>query len=275
MRLTRHQTPKGPRWAADGHWLANSFNLRQLLQVPRAELAAFLEGLRTTTPVPAELLSGLALAPIESDQEVWASGVTYLRSRDARQAESTMGNVYDRVYVAERPELFFKAIGWRVAPSGKPLRIRVDSAWNVPEPELTLVINCQGEIVGYTAGNDMSSRSIEGENPLYLPQAKIYDGSCSLGPAIVLAEPAELSALPIAITIERAGKTAFRGSTSIANMNRRLEDLACYLYKELSFPHGAFLLTGTGIVPPESFTLDHGDLVYITVGAVTLVNPIK
>jgi 2-dehydro-3-deoxy-D-arabinonate dehydratase len=275
MRLTRHQTPKGPRWAADGHWLANSFNLRQLLQVPRAEMAAFLEGLSTTTPVPAELLSGSVLAPIESDQEVWASGVTYLRSRDARQAESTMGNVYDRVYVAERPELFFKAIGWRVTPAGKPLRIRADSAWNVPEPELTLVINCQGEIVGYTAGNDMSSRSIEGENPLYLPQAKIYDGSCSLGPAIVLAEPAELSALPIAIAIERAAKTAFRGSTSIANMNRRLEDLACYLYKELSFPHGAFLLTGTGIVPPESFTLDHGDMVYITVGAVTLVNQIK
>ena len=215
------------------------------------------------------------LAPIEASQEVWASGVTYQRSREARQAESNTGDVYDRVYAAQRPELFFKAIGWRVMGHQQPVRIRADSAWNVPEPELTLVINQHGEIVGYTAGNDMSSRSIEGENPLYLPQAKIYNASCSLGPAIQLLDVDRLNDLPIEISIERAGQVVFHGSTRTAKMNRKLEELVAYLFRELSFPQGVFLLTGTGIVPPEQFTLAHGDLVTITIGDLTLANEIR
>jgi 2-dehydro-3-deoxy-D-arabinonate dehydratase len=220
------------------------------------------------------LAQGAWLVPIEDTQEVWASGVTYQRSREARQAESNIGSVYDRVYAAQRPELFFKASGWRVMGHQQPVRIRPDSAWNVPEPELTLVINQRAEIVGYTAGNDMSSRSIEGENPLYLPQAKVYNGSCALGPAIQLLEGNGLEDLPIELLIERAGQSVFRGSTHTANMNRKLEELVAYLYRELSFPQGAFLLTGTGIVPPEQFTLAHGDNVTVKVGDLTLVNEI-
>jgi 2-dehydro-3-deoxy-D-arabinonate dehydratase len=267
MKLTRHQTQQAPRWAADAHWLAETFDLRRLLELPRAAMSAFVE--RMTTAEPAH---GALLAPIEADQEVWASGVTYQRSREARRAESHEADVYDRVYAAQRPELFFKASGWRVMGPQQPVRIRGDSSWNVPEPELTLVINCHGEIVGYTAGNDMSSRSIEGENPLYLPQAKIYDGSCALGPAIQLLDVDRLHDLPIAISIERLGQVVFHGSTRTANMNRKLDELVAYLYRELSFPQGAFLLTGTGIVPPEQFTLAPGDVVTITVGDLTLQN---
>ena len=269
MKLSRHATQHGPRWAADGHWLASTFDLRNLLAIPRAEMANFIESSLT-----AELAQGAWLAPIEDTQEVWASGVTYQRSREARQAESNIGSVYDRVYAAQRPELFFKAAGWRVMGHQQPVRIRPDSAWNVPEPELTLVINQQAEIVGYTAGNDMSSRSIEGENPLYLPQAKVYNGSCALGPAIQLLDGNDLEDLPIELLIERAGRPVFQGNTHTANMNRKLEELVAYLYRELSFPHGAFLLTGTGIVPPEQFTLAHADSVTVKVGDLTLVNEI-
>jgi 2-dehydro-3-deoxy-D-arabinonate dehydratase len=270
MKLTRHLTEHGPRWAADNRLLADTFDLRNLLEFGRADLTGFIEGLLTDEPA-----SGSVLAPVETDQEVWASGVTYQRSREARRAESEVADVYDKVYAADRPELFFKANGWRVQADGQPLRCRADSPWNVPEPELTLVLNCAGEIVGYTAGNDMSSRSIEGENPLYLPQAKIYDGACALGPAIVLTEAAALRDLPISIVIARGGKPVFEGSTRTSNMNRKLEDLAGYLFRELSFPQGAFLLTGTGIVPPEAFTLAAGDRVDITVGDITLSNPIS
>lgn len=269
MELTRHATQHGPRWAADAHWLAESFDLRSLLEKPRADIGTYIEGSITADPA-----QGSFLAPIEATQEVWASGVTYQRSREARQAESNMGSVYDRVYAAQRPELFFKAIGWRVIAHQQPLRIRADSAWNVPEPELTLVINQHGEIVGYTAGNDMSSRSIEGENPLYLPQAKVYNASCSLGPALQIVGADQLNDLPIEISIERAGQSIFHGTTRTANMNRKLEELVAYLFRELSFPHGAFLLTGTGIVPPEQFTLAQGDNMIITVGEVTLANEI-
>jgi 2-dehydro-3-deoxy-D-arabinonate dehydratase len=170
--------------------------------------------------------------------------------------------------------LFFKALGWRVIGSQKPLRIRADSDWNVPEPELTLVINRHGEIVGYTAGNDMSSRSIEGENPLYLPQAKIYNAACALGPAIHLLAGENLPNLPIEIVIERGSESIFKGSTSTANMNRKMDELVAYLFRELSFPRGVFLLTGTGIVPPDQFTLAYGDLVTIMVGGLTLANEI-
>ena len=269
MKLTRYATQHGPRWAADALWLAESFDLRSLLAKTRAELGTLIENSLTAEPA-----QGSFLAPIETTQEVWASGVTYQRSREARQAESNMGSVYDRVYVAQRPELFFKAIGWRVIAHQQPLRIRGDSAWNVPEPELTLVINQHGEIVGYTASNDMSSRSIEGENPLYLPQAKVYNASCSLGPAIQIVGADPLNDLPIEISIERAGQSVFHGNTRTSNMNRKLEELVAYLFRELSFPQGAFLLTGTGIVPPEQFTLAHGDSMIITVGDVTLANEI-
>ncbi len=269
MNLTRYATQKGARWAADDHWLDASFDLRALLALPRAEIGAFIHTLVTGQPA-----GGSALAPIEDSQEVWASGVTYQRSREARQAESNTGDVYDRVYSAQRPELFFKAIGWRVIGPDQALRYRADSDWNVPEPEMTLVINHLGEIAGYTAGNDMSSRSIEGENPLYLPQAKVYDASCSLGPSIHLLDGDRLQDLPIQITIQRGGQAVFTGSTSTANMQRKVEDLAAYLLRELSFPQGVFLLTGTGIVPPDQFTLAHGDVMTITVGDLTLTNPI-
>ena len=269
MKLTRYQTPTGPRWAADSNWLAETFDLRAFLGVSHSEMANFIEGRLTTNPV-----QGSLLAPIEDNQEVWASGVTYLRSREARQAESNTGDVYDRVYAAQRPELFFKAIGWRVRGPHQPLRIRADSDWNVPEPELTLVINRFGEIVGYSAGNDMSSRSIEGENPLYLPQAKIYNASCALGPAIQLLNGENLHDLSIEILIKRTGEIVFQGSTSTTNMNRKMDELVAFLFRELSFPQGAFLLTGTGIVPPDQFTLVHRDTIIITVGDLTLVNEV-
>ena len=269
MKLTRHQTSEGPRWAADGYWLVDTFDLCGLLEVPAGEMEAFLKKYSTAEPA-----QGSLLAPIEAGQEVWASGVTYQRSREARRAESDLGDVYDRVYVAERPELFFKAIGWRVVAHGETLRFRSDSVWNVPEPEMTLVVNRRGEIVGYTAGNDMSSRSIEGQNPLYLPQAKVYNGSCSLGPAIQILGVEHLADVPIEIAIQRGGQAVFQGTTRTSNMNRKLEELVDYLYRELSFPQGAFLLTGTGVVPPEQFTLASGDTVTITVGELTLANPI-
>lgn len=269
MKLTRLQTLNGPRWAADSHWLAEAFDLRNLLETPRTEVSVFIERWLTTEPA-----QGAILAPIEANQEVWASGVTYQRSREARHAESNKGDIYDRVYVAQRPELFFKAIGWRVVGHQQPVRCRADSDWNVPEPELTLVINRHAEIVGYTAGNDMSSRSIEGENPLYLPQAKIYNASCSLGPAVQLLEEGWLKDVPIEISIERAGVLVFQGNTNTSNMNRKPDELVEYLFQELSFPQGVFLLTGTGIVPPDHFTLVHGDRVSITIGDLILVNEI-
>jgi 2-dehydro-3-deoxy-D-arabinonate dehydratase len=219
-----------------------------------------------------ETANGPVLAPIESMQDVWASGVTYQSSREARRAESDMGDVYDRVYAAMRPELFYKAAGWRVAAHLQPVRIRADSAWNVPEPELTLVLNRFGEIVGYTAGNDMSSRSIEGENPLYLPQAKMYDGSCALGPDILLVDVSTMRDLPISIKILRRAEDVFHGETRTSNMNRRLEELSTWLFQELSFPDGVFLMTGTGIVPPDHFTLAPDDSITIRVGEVQLTN---
>jgi len=269
MLLTRHQTSAGPRWALDGRLLAASFDLRALLALPAAAMPAHLQQAQTGEPA-----AGALLAPIEDTQEVWASGVTYLRSREARQAESSIGSVYDRVYAAQRPELFFKSNGWRVMGAGQPVRIRADSAWNVPEPELTLVVNSRGEIVGYTAGNDMSSRSIEGENPLYLPQAKVYNGSCALGPAIELLGAGELPELEILIAIKRGGAVVFQGSTSTANMNRKPRELVDYLLRELAFPQGAFLLTGTGIVPPDDFTLAHGDVLTVAVGGLVIANPV-
>ncbi len=216
------------------------------------------------------------LAPIDQ-QEVWAAGVTYIRSREARERESEgAARFYDLVYRAQRPELFFKAPAWRVRGPVQPVHIRRDAKWSVPEPELALVISPALKLVGVTIGNDMSSRDIEGENPLYLPQAKFYDGSCSLGPVITLADamppPAEIT---IDLRIERGGKEVFHGATSIAKMARSFEDLISWLGRETSFPSGVILLTGTGIVPPDDFTLAVGDVVHIDVAGIGhLTNPV-
>lgn len=210
---------------------------------------------------------GDLLPPIGS-QEVWAAGVTYYRSRDARMEESKSaggGDFYDRVYSAKRPELFFKASAHRVVgPEGK-VAIRDDASWSVPEPELTLLISPGGKIAGYTIGNDMSSRDIEGENPLYLPQAKVYDRSCALGPCLLIADEPLAAATEIALEIRRDGSAAFSGATTLKEMKRKPEELVEYLFRNHSFPHGCFLLTGTGIVPPDSFTLKIGDEIRITI----------
>ena len=207
------------------------------------------------------------MAPI-GGQEVWAAGVTYYRSRNARMEESKSaggGDFYDRVYNADRPELFFKATAHRVVGPGERVAIRKDAKWSVPEPELALFISPGGKIVGYTIGNDMSSRDIEGENPLYLPQAKVYDRSCALGPCILVAEGPLPATTEVTIDIRRDGASAFSGSTTLNEMKRKPEELVEYLYRASSFPRGCFLLTGTGIVPPDSFTLRHGDEIGITI----------
>lgn len=214
------------------------------------------------------------LVPIVS-QEVWAAGVTYYRSRKARMEESRNaggGDFYDRVYAAERPELFFKATGRRVVGPGQPVRIRSDAKWSVPEPELTLLVNAEGAIVGCTIGNDMSSRDIEGENPLYLPQAKVYDGSCALGPCVLLStEPSRATTISLEIT--RKGKVAFTGSTTLAELKRDLKELVHFLFRDNSFPAGVFLMTGTGIVPADDFTLARGDVIRIQIDGIgTLQN---
>jgi 2-dehydro-3-deoxy-D-arabinonate dehydratase len=229
----------------------------------REDLASYLR----RAAGPAAGLDGPTLAPIGS-QEVWAAGVTYFRSRSARMEESKTaggGSFYDAVYAAKRPELFFKAAGWRVRGPGEPVGIRGDARWSVPEPELALVVNRRGAIIGYTVGNDMSSRDIEGENPLYLPQAKVYDGSCALGPGVLIREQPLPPDTTIALTIVRNGVTAFHGSTMLAQMRRTHEELVEYLYRETSFPQGAVLLTGTGVVPPDDFTLQMGDEIAITI----------
>ncbi len=216
-------------------------------------------------------------APIGT-QEVWAAGVTYYRSRTARMEESKDaggGSFYDRVYSAERPELFFKASPHRVAGSGSFVKIRRDSQWNVPEPELALAVNASGEIIGYTVGNDMSSRDIEGENPLYLPQAKVYDLSCGLGPCVYLTNEPLSSETKIQLEILRGGEAAFGGETTLAQLKRTPTELVEFLYRDNTFPTGAFLLTGTGIVPPDEFTLYSGDEIRITIDSIgTLVNTV-
>lgn len=214
-------------------------------------------------------------APIGS-QEVWAAGVTYFRSRDARMEESKStggGDFYDRVYRAERPELFFKATPNRVVGHYGKVAIRKDASWSVPEPELALLVSPSGKILGYTIGNDMSSRDIEGENPLYLPQAKVYERSCGLGPCIRISSEPLSPLTEIRLDILRAGQTAFAGSTNLSNLKREPAMLVHYLYRDNPFPNGCFLLTGTGIVPPDSFTLNHGDEVRIKIDGIgTLIN---
>jgi 2-dehydro-3-deoxy-D-arabinonate dehydratase len=239
--------------------------------------AARIQELLDETARPLPLREVTLLAPLDR-QEVWAAGVTYKRSREARERESAgAARFYDLVYTAARPELFFKAPAERVVGPGDRIRIRRDSRWTVPEPELALVLSPQLRIVGYTIGNDMSARDIEGENPLYLPQAKIYDHACSLGPWITLAE-----ALPppdqvaIRLTIDRAGSKVFEGATSLSQMARPLTELAAWLGRDNSFPYGAILLTGTGIVPPDDFALAAGDRVAIEItGIGCLTNEVE
>lgn len=223
------------------------------------------------------VVSNGILAPIEN-QEIWAAGVTYLRSMHARMEESKDnggGTFYDKVYDAERPEIFFKAIAQRTVGQHGLVRIRKDSTWDVPEPELTLFITSAGNIVGYTIGNDMSSRSIEGENPLYLPQAKMYEGCAALGPCIYVPQKPIDPESRIEILIERAGSTMFNESITISQMKRQHTELVGFLYKECLFPFGCFLMTGTGIVPPNSFTLQSGDSISITIQHIgTLINTV-
>jgi len=217
------------------------------------------------------------LPPIGS-QEVWAAGVTYYRSRNARMEESKSaggGDFYDRVYHAERPELFFKSSPHRVVGPGAKVAIRDDAKWSVPEPELALFITPQGKIAGYTVGNDMSSRDIEGENPLYLPQAKVYDRSCALGPCLLVSEQPLPDSTEIQLEISRSGEIAFSGATTLKEVKRKPEELVAYLYRNNSFPHGCFLLTGTGVVPPDTFTLQLGDEIRITIPPIgTLLNSV-
>jgi 2-dehydro-3-deoxy-D-arabinonate dehydratase len=218
------------------------------------------------------------LAPIVS-QEVWAAGVTYYRSRNARMEESKDaggGTFYDRVYTADRPELFAKSTGSRVVAPGGKVRIRRDATWSVPEPEMTLVINPKGRIIGFTVGNDMSSRDIEGENPLYLPQAKVYNGACALGPCIYVSNELLPTTTTIDIEILRSGAQAFSGQTTLAELKRDPRSLAEYLYRELDFEFGAFLMTGTGVVPPDGFTLASGDQINISIEHIgTLSNTVE
>jgi 2-dehydro-3-deoxy-D-arabinonate dehydratase len=217
------------------------------------------------------------LAPVDGRTEVWAAGVTYERSRTARMAESeNSADIYDRVYAAERPELFFKSVAWRVSGPGCPVSVRADSSIDVPEPELAAVLNYAGDVVGYTICNDMSSRSIEGQNPLYLPQAKIYLGGCAVGPWIRPAwEIPDPYALTIEMAISRGGSVAWEGSTSTSGLRRRVEELTAYLFREDDFPAGAVLSTGTSLVPDLPFTLEAGDEIRIKISEIgELANPV-
>ena len=245
--------------------------------VANENLSAYLGSIVAAGKPATDFASARLEAPIGS-QEVWAAGVTYFRSRSARMAESKDtggGDFYDRVYSAERPELFFKATASRVAGPGSSVRIRADATWSVPEPELTLLINPRGQIIGYTVGNDMSSRDIEGENPLYLPQAKVYDRSCALGPCILIGSDPLPATTPIRIEILRGGKAVFSGATTLTELKRAPADLAAYLFRENTFPYGAFLMTGTGIVPPDDFTLAPADKIRITIDPIgTLENDV-
>ena len=275
MKLYR--TGNGPYLEHDGSYYRVPEHSWDAL-VTHDDLHGYLLSILRHSQSVADLLSEHILAPIEN-QEVWAAGVTYYRSRSARMEESKSaggGDFYDRVYSADRPELFFKSTASRVAGPGTHVRIRSDASWNVPEPELTLLVNNCGQIIGYTVGNDMSSRDIEGENPLYLPQAKVYDRSCALGPCVLITPDLLPATTPIRLEIARATETAFSADITLAEMKRAPATLVEYLFRDNSFPYGAFLMTGTGIVPPDSFTLKSGDLVRITIDPIgTLENEVR
>ncbi|WP_020574413.1 fumarylacetoacetate hydrolase family protein [Actinopolymorpha alba] len=257
--------------------LAGVSDIASLLRLPLTEIRQRVEAAGAVAgEAGLDETAVLLLPPLDGRTEVWASGVTYERSKEARVEESTEKSVYEKVYDAERPELFFKSVAWRVVTHGEPIGIRADSGLDVPEPELGVVANTAGEIVGYVVCNDVSSRVIEGENPLYLPQAKVYAGSCALSAGIRLAwEVEDARALDIRLTVVRDGQPVWKGETSTARMRRTLPELVGYLFRGDSFPDGAFLATGTGIIPELSFTLAAGDRVDIEIAAVgVLSNPV-
>ena len=249
--------------------------LADLLRLRTDDRHARITHMRQGAAISLGLDDVILFAPVDR-QEVWAAGVTYERSRDARQEESAVQDVYARVYDAERPEIFFKSAGWRCVGPWEPIGIRADSDWNVPEPELTLVLDTHGEIAGVTIGNDVSSRSIEGENPLYLPQAKTYTASAALGPWIVLRdEVPDLNDLQISMRIERDSVVLFASTTSTSRLHRTFSDLTDALTAQLRHPDGVFLMTGTGIVPPGAFSLQQEDVVWINIhGIGSLTNPV-
>jgi 2-dehydro-3-deoxy-D-arabinonate dehydratase len=283
--LLRVRSPGGPPALAlwrDGLLLdlsaagdARLRSLDTLLGQPMAELRPLIEAI---TPDAAPILDGNTLellAPVES-QEVWAAGVTYSRSREARMEEAAAKDIYAQVYEAERPELFFKAAGWRVVPPGGDVGIRSDSDWDVPEPELAVLSNARCEVVAYTCANDMSSRSIEGANPLYLPQAKVYDAACALGPAAVLAWHLPLGGRRITLSIERAGEIIFAETGSLDSMVRDPAELCAVVHAAYTLPAGAWLMTGTGIVPPLPYSARAGDIVRIEIDGIgVLRNGVK
>ena len=272
-----YRTTKGFLLKSDGHYFTvHGTDFDELLNLPNLHdhlREVSRRGPAAEPPAPEDIL-----APVGS-QEIWAAGVTYERSREGRREESKESGAavfYSNVYEAARPELFFKAPGWRAIGPDAKIRVRKDANWNVPEPELVLVINTDRQIIGYTLGNDVSSRDIEGENPLYLPQAKVYDGSCSIGPAIWVGNQSFDRNTEITLAVERAGKSIFAGNVPLLRIRREFNELVEYLYRELSFPVGAFLFTGTGIVPPNDFTLISGDLVRIGAAPIgELVNEVE
>ncbi|HEX6050957.1 MAG TPA: fumarylacetoacetate hydrolase family protein [Gemmatimonadaceae bacterium] len=272
MKLYR--TPHGAVLEQAGAYYDVSTDWDTLLN--HHDLVAYLRHASSRSSGRSEL-GDRVLAPIGT-QEVWAAGVTYYRSRAARIEESRDAGgatFYDKVYEAERPELFFKAPAWRVRASGEPVRVRRDARWTVPEPEIALCINARGTIVGYTIGNDMSSRDIEGENPLYLPQAKIYDGACAMGPAMLVSTDPLPPDTAIELRVTRGGTAVVGGRTTFSQMRRNPGELVEFLYRETTFPTGCVLLTGTGIVPPDDFTLQSGDEIRIDVPSIgTLTNPV-
>jgi 2-dehydro-3-deoxy-D-arabinonate dehydratase len=282
MQIVRYKTSSGDVRVGimhgsqlSGHFATPGITLHDLLRLRIAELRSSIGHTVDAAQGNNDTLAQV-LAPIDGETEVWAAGVTYKRSVDARVEESNTPDIYTRVYMAARPELFFKGQERRIAGPDEAISVRADSVWNVPEPELALVINSHAEIVGYTIANDVSSRSIEGENPLYLPQAKVYTGSCALGPGIVPAwEVPDPYSLTISMTIERDGQICWQGQTSTSELKRHLDELVEYLYREDEFPAGAILCTGTALVPDPPFTLQAGDVVQISIDHLgTLRNPV-
>ena len=282
MRIVRYLTTLGAQGVgvAEGNRVVASLSesptgLSELLRLPLSELRALLDRAAGSSTSPAG--AGRLLAPVDGETEVWAAGVTYKQSEEARVEESGTPDIYTRVYSAERPELFFKATPRRVVGPDQPIVVRADSTWDVPEPELAVVVNAHAEIVGYTIANDVSSRSIEGENPLYLPQAKVYAGCCALGPGIALAwEVPDPYGLAIRMRIDRGRSELWRGRTSTGELKRRFEELVAYLFREDDFPGGAILCTGTALVPESPFTLEPEDVVTIEIDQLgTLRNPVR
>lgn len=251
----------------NGDYFSIEHSLTDLLSLKVEDARTIIDGANKSAKAPTGLL-----APIDKYHEVWACGVTYLRSKVGRMEESEIPDLYSRVYDAERPEIFYKSIGWRVVPNGEPVGIRRDSGWDVPEAEVVLVVNSHQEIFGYTVGNDMSSRSIEGDNTLYLPQAKSYEKSCTIGSFIVPSWEISEAVFPFSLSVERGGVEVFAGSSSSGQMKRSFAELVDWLFRSLPMPHGAMLFTGTGIVPEADFTLQEGDVVKIDAGVLGKLN---